>query len=66
MCGIELVVEEFDIEKSPGCANAYLFLAKQRYCGSIDKGAQSKYNLMILTDICNFSDKNVGQELQKI
>ncbi|XP_050733505.1 uncharacterized protein LOC127007040 isoform X2 [Eriocheir sinensis] len=40
-CGVELVVEEFDVEKSPGCANAYLFLAKQRYCGSIDQGAQS-------------------------
>lgn len=67
MCGVELVVEEFDVEKSPGCANAYLFLAKHRYCGSIDQGAQSKYDLATLTDIfVIFQTKMLDQELRKV
>lgn len=43
ICGVELVVQEFDIERSPSCGEAYLELAGRRYCGSLDRGVQSEY-----------------------
>ena len=43
ICGVELVVHEFDIERSPGCGEAYLELAERRYCGSLNRGAKSEY-----------------------
>ncbi|XP_063875785.1 cubilin-like isoform X2 [Scylla paramamosain] len=40
-CGVELTVDEFDIERSPNCGEAYLELAGRRYCGSLDHDVQS-------------------------
>lgn len=57
VCGVQLVVDEFDIERSPNCREAYLELAGRRYCGSLDHGVQSEYIANALTVTCHLSLK---------
>ncbi|XP_068201168.1 uncharacterized protein [Palaemon carinicauda] len=40
-CGIELLMDEFDVEETKGCSVARLVIANRSYCGSIPSGAHS-------------------------
>ncbi|XP_047496480.1 uncharacterized protein LOC125044078 [Penaeus chinensis] len=39
VCGVELVMDQFDVEESQSCSEARLVVAGRRYCGRIKSGA---------------------------
>ncbi|XP_071541139.1 LOW QUALITY PROTEIN: uncharacterized protein [Panulirus ornatus] len=41
VCGVELLMDQFDVEETPGCVEARLVVAQRRYCGSIAPGSHS-------------------------
>lgn len=52
MCGVELIMDQFDVEESEGCEKAALVVAGRRYCGTMVSGAHSnchRFQFVILT-----------------
>ncbi|KAK4293907.1 hypothetical protein Pmani_033429, partial [Petrolisthes manimaculis] len=41
ICGVELVMEQFEVPETQDCKEAHLQLAGRRYCGSIPRGSHS-------------------------